>query len=80
MLSAFLLFVVLVLLFIGIVGCIFCYLFGTAKAFQPYLKDRKKWEDFKAQLDKARDEKEKAENPQKATIELIEKVKEFELW
>jgi hypothetical protein len=61
MLSAFLLFVVLVLLFVGIVGCIFCYLFGTAKAFQPYLKDRKKWEDFKAQLDKVWDEKEKAE-------------------
>lgn len=61
MLSAFLLFVVLVLLFVGIVGCIFCYLFGTAKAFQPYLKDRKKWEDFKVQLDKVWDEKEKAE-------------------
>lgn len=61
MLAALFLFLFLVALFVGVVGCIFCYLYGLAKAFQPYLKDRKKWEDLKAQLDKAWDEKEKAE-------------------
>lgn len=61
MLAALFLFLFLVALFVGVVGCLFSYLYGVAKAFQPYLKERQKWEDLKAQLDKAWEEKEKSE-------------------
>lgn len=61
MLSVILLFLLLAAIFVGIIGCIVCFLFGVAKAFQPYLQDREKWEDLKAKFDKAWDDKEEAE-------------------